>query len=486
MTSTYTTNLRLVQPADGDLNNTWGDTINAGFTALVDQAVSGVTSVVLADANHTLTYTNGATDEARSAMLIVTGALTATRAVIAPTGVSKLYVVYNNTSGGQAITIGMATGAVTTIPNGKRMLVYIDGTNSYEAVEYINTASLGSLSLSGGLTGTTASFSGNVGTTAGALVISGAASTGRGLLYETAGTNRWDLFANATPESGADVGSDFVVARYNDAGTLIDSPLVITRSTGLATFADGLTVSGTLTATLTGNVTGNVSGTAGTLANAHTIAMTGDVGWTSGAFDGSGNVTGVGTLATVNTNVGTYGSSAAIPIITVNGKGLITAVTTATPGAAQAAAFTGQQTSGTPAGETLVNTSWTTRTVNNTVFNGITSASLGLNQITLPAGTYNWVITASALGAASAQSKFQTRLRNTTDSTTALVSPTMDTPPSLSQAVTTTLAGQTTIAGTKVFEVDTYTSSTGNCFGGTPISSGEAEVYVSIFIQKVA
>ena len=30
MTSTYTTNLRLVQPADGDLNNTWGDTINAG------------------------------------------------------------------------------------------------------------------------------------------------------------------------------------------------------------------------------------------------------------------------------------------------------------------------------------------------------------------------------------------------------------------------------------------------------------------------
>jgi hypothetical protein len=34
------------------------------------------------------------------------------------------------------------------------------------------------------------------------------------------------------------------------------------------------------------------------------------------------------TLATVNTNTGTFGSSTAIPVITVNGKGLITALTT--------------------------------------------------------------------------------------------------------------------------------------------------------------
>lgn len=46
---------------------------------------------------------------------------------------------------------------------------------------------------------------------------------------------------------------------------------------------------------------------------------------------GSGAVVGSGTtmtLATVNTNVGTFGSSTAIPVITVNGKGLVTAVTT--------------------------------------------------------------------------------------------------------------------------------------------------------------
>jgi hypothetical protein len=46
---------------------------------------------------------------------------------------------------------------------------------------------------------------------------------------------------------------------------------------------------------------------------------------------GTGSVIGTGstlTLATVNTNTGTFGSSTAIPVITVNGKGLITALTT--------------------------------------------------------------------------------------------------------------------------------------------------------------
>jgi hypothetical protein len=50
------------------------------------------------------------------------------------------------------------------------------------------------------------------------------------------------------------------------------------------------------------------------------------------ALTGDGTATGPGvstlTLATVNSNVGTFGSGAVVPIITVNGKGLITAVST--------------------------------------------------------------------------------------------------------------------------------------------------------------
>src|SRR5260221_250261 len=57
------------------------------------------------------------------------------------------------------------------------------------------------------------------------------------------------------------------------------------------------------------------------LTTGRTIAITGDLAYTSPSFDGTGNVTGIGTLATVNSNVGTFASFA------VNGKGLITAAT---------------------------------------------------------------------------------------------------------------------------------------------------------------
>lgn len=52
-----------------------------------------------------------------------------------------------------------------------------------------------------------------------------------------------------------------------------------------------------------------------------TDAGTGDVTWSANSF--------ATTLATVNANVGSFGSSTAIPTFTVNGKGLITAASTA-------------------------------------------------------------------------------------------------------------------------------------------------------------
>lgn len=94
-------------------------------------------------------------------------------------------------------------------------------------------------------------------------------------------------------------------------------------------------VAGNLTGDVVGNLTGNVTGNASTatlaaaatvLANARTIAITGDLTYTSAAFNGGGNVTGTGTLATVNANVGTYGDTSNVASLTVNAKGLVTAV----------------------------------------------------------------------------------------------------------------------------------------------------------------
>lgn len=69
----------------------------------------------------------------------------------------------------------------------------------------------------------------------------------------------------------------------------------------------------------------NTTGSAATLTTGRTIGITGDLVYTSPSFNGSSNVTAVGTLATVNSNVGSFGSSTSIPSFTVNAKGLITA-----------------------------------------------------------------------------------------------------------------------------------------------------------------
>lgn len=79
--------------------------------------------------------------------------------------------------------------------------------------------------------------------------------------------------------------------------------------------------------TFVGDLSGNAT-TATKFATGRTIAITGDLTYTSPSFDGSSNVTAAGTLATVNSNVGSFTNAN----ITVNAKGLITAASNGTGG----------------------------------------------------------------------------------------------------------------------------------------------------------
>jgi hypothetical protein len=64
----------------------------------------------------------------------------------------------------------------------------------------------------------------------------GAPGTGKFIYFMTNGSDRWLTGSNSTAEPGANVGSDYVIARFSDAGAYIDTPLTIFRQNGIADF----------------------------------------------------------------------------------------------------------------------------------------------------------------------------------------------------------------------------------------------------------
>jgi hypothetical protein len=102
---------------------------------------------------------------------------------------------------------------------------------------------------------------------------------------------------------------------------LSDSPTLVAPVLGTPS-------SGTLTNCTFPTLNQNTTGSAATLTTGRTIAITGDLAYTSPSFNGSGNVTAAGTLATVNSNVGSFTNAS----ITVNAKGLITAASSGASG----------------------------------------------------------------------------------------------------------------------------------------------------------
>lgn len=79
-----------------------------------------------------------------------------------------------------------------------------------------------------------------------------------------------------------------------------------------------------------GTVYGALSGNASTASKwqtARTLQVTGDATALM-SVDGSQNVSSAITLATVNSNIGSFGDSITVPTVTVNAKGLVTSVTT--------------------------------------------------------------------------------------------------------------------------------------------------------------
>ena len=132
--STYSTNLALTLIGTGEQAGTWGDTTNTNLGTLMEQAVSGYVPQTVTDGAATvLTIPNGTSGVARNMYIELTGALTAARTVEVPAN-KKLYYIYNNTTGGYAVTVKVNGQTGVSVPNGKKYSLVCNGTDVVVAI----------------------------------------------------------------------------------------------------------------------------------------------------------------------------------------------------------------------------------------------------------------------------------------------------------------------------------------------------------------
>ena len=312
MASTYSTSLKLTLIGDGDQTGTWGQTTNANFGTLLEQAIVGQTTITMANADYTLTNLNGALDEARGAVLIITGNQSATFSVIVP-AVPKLYIVTNNLSGSAIAYIKPSGGSTFQVPYSRTMYLYTNGAQFY-ALDYVTNAQnlvTGGTITTGAINCTSLTSSGTVsGTTITASTqFSG---PGTGITGAAAGLSVGGTSLNVT-------GIVAVVNGGTGATTLTSNGVVY----GNGTSAAGITAAGTTGQVLIATTSGAPSWGAVPSTAAVTSITFGSTGLTPSTAT-TGVVTVAGTLAVANGGTGVTSSTGSGNVVLSTSPTLVT------------------------------------------------------------------------------------------------------------------------------------------------------------------
>lgn len=129
MPTSYTPSLGLALPVQGELEGSWGDVTNAEITTRVETAIAGLETISSWTSNaYTLTYNTGDDSEARSAILVLSGSLTAAGTLTIPQ-VTKVYAIRNSTNQSVGVTTG--TGSTVTLAVGENVSVFCDNTDTF-------------------------------------------------------------------------------------------------------------------------------------------------------------------------------------------------------------------------------------------------------------------------------------------------------------------------------------------------------------------
>jgi hypothetical protein len=146
----------------GEQAGTWGTTTNSNFGSATpgtyqgfEQAIGGRADVTMSGTT-TLSLTNSnAAQDARALYLNLSGTLSGAADLVVP-ALQKSYLVKNGTTGGYAVTIKVTGQTGVSIPNGKTVWVYNNGTDVVTAVDHIPSLTLGAaLPIASGGTGST-------------------------------------------------------------------------------------------------------------------------------------------------------------------------------------------------------------------------------------------------------------------------------------------------------------------------------------------
>jgi len=157
MASTYSA-LKVELIGTGEQSGTWGVTTDTNLDVALGEAITGSADVnfsTAADVTVTLTDTN-TTQTARNLRLNITESSTGigyVGSLILGSGcqIEKLYLINNGTTASK--TIKNTTGTGVTVPAGKSMFVFNNGTNVVDAITALSSLSVaGTLDVTGAAT----------------------------------------------------------------------------------------------------------------------------------------------------------------------------------------------------------------------------------------------------------------------------------------------------------------------------------------------
>jgi len=254
MATGATGQLGLALPVQGELSGTWGNTVNNGITEYTNIAIAA-TLTLTGDGAVTLQNTTGdasatnivssltgaGTATAQFAIVRVTGTLTTTKIITAPS-YSKTYIVVNAATGSTVSFIRSGQTPAVSIAVGESAYVYYNGT---DYVKLSSTVASGVTSFSAGTTGLTPTTG-----TAGAVTLAGTLAIGNG------GTGATTQQAAMNALAGTQTANR--VLRSDGTNTTLSQVALATDVAGTLPIANGGT--GTTSTTFV-NLASNVTGT---------------------------------------------------------------------------------------------------------------------------------------------------------------------------------------------------------------------------------